>query len=289
MRPRLAYVTNPDSAHEDFDGPVLIEALDRARMDVVVQDWDVPAAWADFDAVLVGCAWGSTARRQEFLRWARTVDEETLLANPLRSLVRSTDRTYLRDLASHGFPCVPMLWFEPGDDAAILAEEVAATGWASLRVEPNTVTADARAVEADSVDTAVSAAADLLEAGCIVSVEGRPADEPERAQTAVVLVGGRAAYGFTHGDQATGARLITVDDDLAQLATRVVAYDSAGEEPVCARVDLVRGTDGWLLQDYNTCGPELMLQAHPAAAEDLAWAVKARIMPDERRSASLGR
>lgn len=288
MRPRIAYVTNPDSGSEDHDRELLLAAFDRARMDVQLRDWDQDTDWEQYDALMLASSWGETGRRQEFLRWARSADLQTLLANPVRSLVRSTDRTYLRDLNRDGVPCVPALWFEPGDSRDDLTAQIEATGWESFAVEPNTLTPEVHGTTVGSPAEAIDAAERLLEAGRIVSVRGWPAEHPPPDGVGVVLIGGRISHAFPARNGEFSLEVVEVDDELAQVAQRVAGFEADGEHPVYARVDAVWDGNQWLVRDFDACGPDLHLRDRPASADELARAVRALIIPDERRSASAG-
>ena len=133
MHPRVAYVTHSGSAAPDPDIDVALPALEAAGLDPEVCAWDADATWDAFDLVLVRSAWDHSARRQDFLRWARSVEDQTRLANPALTLARNTDRTYLRDLRKQGFPVVDTVWLEPGDDPAVAEAQIGARGGSGAR------------------------------------------------------------------------------------------------------------------------------------------------------------
>lgn len=250
MYPRIAYVTSAT----DSDQEPALAAFERAHLEGWAGGWEEQRAWDDFDLVLVRAA--DPERRTEFLKWARQVEEQTLLANPARVLARNSDRTYLRDLAHHGVPTVQTLWFEPGDDARVL--DLEQTGWHEFVVSPNIRGLMAPTLCSDPV-AAVQRATELAARGWVAMIQPRTP-----TGLSVIFLGGAVSHASAE-----------IPERAAELLPAITA--AYGEELLQARVDLVEQDDGWVLEDVNATDPELLLDA--TAADRLARAVRTLLSP----------
>lgn len=277
MRPQVAYVIDPeDDGTVGLDRTLLVDAFDRAGLDTTVVAWDSSIDWSDFDLVFIAHLHEPVVRRNEFLQWARHVEGETALMNPVLLLVRTTDRTHLRDLARRGIECVPRLWFEPGDAGSQVRVDVLESGWSRFLVRSNT---EESTVVTESVEQVVQAVATILAAGGVASVEQEPGGRELRA----FVIDGRVSH-------AVDALSEPVDLDAAAVELIEHAVTAVTDEigHVYLRVDLQ--FDGqWRLSGVSACVPRLFLDGRPEAADDLVWALRAQIIPDERRSGTLER
>lgn len=70
-----AYVTFANPSTDDEREPVLA-AWRAAGIEGRVERWDDPGVdWSAYDAVVVRSVWDYILRREEFLAWARAVEE----------------------------------------------------------------------------------------------------------------------------------------------------------------------------------------------------------------------
>lgn len=283
MHPRVAYVT-PEAATEP-DTAAALSAIEAAGMDAQSRSWDSDTAWDEYDLVLVRSAWGHEQRRQDFLRWARWVEDHTRLANPAVTLARNTDRTYLRDLRQRGLAIVDTLWFEPGDDPAAFDAEISARGWEICAVRPHIGGTAAHVLEGGREVTA--AAQSWASQGAVAMVQ--PADWVSRpgAQVSVVFVGGRVCMAVTShtGDApvamgATRVSIVELDQAVTDLAVEVHATASAGERLLYARVDLVQDAGDWSVWGFEATDPSLFLDTDPRSAAAMGHAVRTWIIPE---------
>lgn len=268
MFPRVAYVTSSDA--DPDRGPVL-EALAEARLEPVTVAWDAAVDWASFEVVLVSGARDCFGRRQEFLRWARRVEEQTLLANPARTLARNTDRSYLRDLARAGMPTVETIWFEPGDDESELAERLTHVGWDRFLVMPGVVGASPSA-HSDPPDAAAHAAG-FAARGWSAMIRR---DDPGVPTTSVVILGDRVSHAVV------GEKPVGLPTDAADAIAEIAGVASDGEALLYARVDLVEMSMGWRVVEFAATAPRLFLEMDPGAAGRLAAAVRDLISPRQQ-------
>lgn len=286
MLPRIAYVTHRGSEDPDPDLPLAVAALEAARLDVEVIAWDADTAWDEFDLVLVRSPWDYPGRRAEFLRWARAVEDCTALANPALTLARNTDLTYLRDFARQGIATIDTIWFEPGESPAQLEQEIAQRGWTNCTVRPNIGDEDTvTGVLADPAE-ALRVAVDLTARGLLAVVQEAAGGTEE---VSAVVIAGKISHAVRghRGRNGQAADAVRIDDALADTVGDILPVAAAQDALLYARVDVVSGPDGWVLRAFEATAPRLFLEAAEHAADDLAWAVRQRVMPDARASGSL--
>ncbi|MCB0922538.1 MAG: hypothetical protein KDC08_12090, partial [Actinobacteria bacterium] len=255
---------------------VALPALEDAGLDPEVCAWDGDATWDAFDLVLVRSAWDHSARRQDFLRWARSVEDQTRLANPALTLARNTDRTYLRDLRKQGFPVVDTVWLEPGDDPAVAEAQIGARGWERCVVRPHVGTGSAGVEVADGVAQAARTAAAMAAHGAVAMVQ--PASWSDHAHRSVVVLDGQITHAVTAPVGTTAPMPADVDEGVADLTRAVFDSARAGEQLLYARIDLVDDDGEWLLWGFEATDPCLYLDSTSATA--LGQAVREWIMPE---------
>lgn len=271
MYPRIAYVTYSGDL-PDTDLEPALAAMRRARLEPDAVTWDAPVDWQEYDLVLVRSVWDYAGRRQEFLRWARAVEDQTVLANPARILARNTDPNHLRDLARAGVATVDTVWFEPGDDPAACERVLTARGWARFCVRPSV--GPVTWTLAGSPQEAATSAAELAGRGHLAMIQ--PAgDEPTLS---VIVLGGRASHAVRREPAGVVVPAV-VPEDVAELLPEVLAAGSDGEDLLYARVDLIEQAGTWLLSDFEATEPRLFLDADPGAADRLAHAVRVAVSP----------
>jgi hypothetical protein len=281
MYPRIAYVTDRGDL-PDPDLPLAMAAMERARLAPVAVAWDSDTAWDDFDLVMVRSTWDYVGRRHEFLRWARSVEERTLLANPARILARTTDKTYLRDLALRGVATIETVWFEPGDDVAACTSRLREYGWDRFVVKPNV---DGGAVLVDTASDAAEVAAQRAGEGRLALIQPYLPVVEREAELSVVLLGGAISHAvhrrspLTRDGDDSAAGAVPVPHEVRELLPGIVRAVSDEEPLLYARADLVPFDGRWLLMEFEATEPRLFLDAEPAAADRLAHAVRMAVSP----------
>lgn len=269
MRPQVAYVAGqPD---ENPDRAAALSALDRAGLDARPVSWDDPIDWGDADLVLVAQPQIGSDARRDFLRWAREVEELTRLANPAIALVRSSDRSYLRDAEGQGVPVVDTVWLEPGDTAQDCTEALAARDWTRFAVGAAAAGPDTWETAHDI--TAAARAAERIAAGgavAMVQSHGVVTAPP----LGVVVLGDRVSHGVRAGVPAD------VDEGLGRRALGWARTAMACENLLHARVDLVEQSGEWRLAGVDATAPRLHLDLASHAGDAYGHAVRQWVMPD---------
>ncbi len=283
MYPRIAYVTYRGDL-PDPDLPLALAALRAARLDAEAVVWDDDVDWGDFDLVVVRSTWDYSMRRPEFLRWARGVEEVTRLANPVRCLVKNTDKTYLRQFAAHGIPTIPTVWFEPGDDRAACADLLAGTEWTRFVVKPNIGDGVFSSAPLPSAQEAATVAAHLAARGLTALIQPYLSVVERSAELSVVVLGGVVSHAVTRIPSPDGPAQVSaaaVPVDVAETVREILALTCEEHPLLYARVDLIPGADGWLVMEFEATEPRLFLDAAPDAATRFARAVRAVVSPTD--------
>ncbi len=283
MYPRVAYVTYSGNL-PDHDLPLALAALREARLDAEAVVWDDRSVdWGDFDLVVVRSTWDYVPRRPEFLRWARSVEDTTRLANPARCLAKNTDKTYLRRFAQAGVPTIPTEWFEPGDFVGDCVQSISDRGWQRMVVKPNVDGAGLNAVLVDSADAAAEQASQWAKVGLTALIQPYLSVVERSAELSVVVLGGRVSHAvtrkapMTNSGDSSAVAAVPVPDTVLELVPDIMRAGRDGEELLYARIDLVPDGADWLVMEFEATEPRLFLDAVPEGPSRFVAAVKAAL------------
>lgn len=238
----------PDAFEHDQMVDCLSDAFASRGNEIAAVSWDdTTTDWSDFDAALIGSTWDYQDRLDAFLERLAHIERETRLFNP-GALVRWNSRkTYLRDLESKSVRTVPTLWLDvPGEtdartafdaldsDDIVFKRQVGANAEGQFRLKRgDPVPAMSHPMMAQPFLPAIRTEGELsfvfVDGGFSHALVKSAAEGDYRIQSSY---GGREA---PHGPGPS---------DMAA-ATAVIG--SLGDQPLYARVDMVRGEDGDLL------------------------------------------
>jgi glutathione synthase/RimK-type ligase-like ATP-grasp enzyme len=245
--------------------------------------------WQAYDAVVIRSTWDYTEDVGAFLRTLEGIERSgARLFNPPDLVRWNVRKTYLRDVARRGVPVVPTVWREclrPGDLAGLL-DEVGAT---EAVVKP---VVGASAGGAFRLGRRVSP-------GRAESVEAYYADRPLLAQPFLPAVVTEGEYSLVYFDGAFshailktpkrndfrvqeehGGLIRPVGADAALRAAGAAAVRAVDEDPLYARVDVVRGGgggDGYLLMELELVEPALYFRTDRDAPARFARALHRRV------------
>lgn len=250
--------------------------------------WDDPGVdWAEARFVLVRSTWDYDHRREEFLGWARKVQQLTTLVNTASVLEWNTDKIYLLDLIEAGLPVVPTIGVE---DESELAPALAS--FEAAVVKPR-VGAGGRGVVVFDYEPGGPEGLDesQLKMGPWIV---QPLVESVRTEgeTSVFVLGGevvsqvqkRPAPGEIRVHEEYGGRseAVEVTEEARDLASRTVVVAEHLLEVALpyARVDLMRMADGTLVvSELEVAEPGLYLDVVPANAVAFAETVAGLLAP----------
>lgn len=268
------------------DWPLIEAACAEAGLTAVRCRWDDGEVdWAAFDGVVIRSTWDYLDRRDEFVAWARRVEQVTRLANPAAVIAWNTDKRYLRDLAAAGVPVTETAWIEPGAAAVEPA-------WPDYVVKPS--------VSAGAIGAARYRAGEWELAGAhiaAITATGRAAlvqpylhELDAVGETGTYLLGGEPSHAIAKtailrpgtpppDDYSLAETQVStpreLDHGLLDVARRAVEAIPAG--PVLyARVDTAPTADGPVLIELEVVEPHLFLaETAPSAAATYARAIAA--------------
>jgi glutathione synthase/RimK-type ligase-like ATP-grasp enzyme len=120
----------------DADSAVLMKALEKRGVDSKSVSWDDPSVdWAEPDLCIIKSASNYGLQPESFIRWARTVEEKTLLWNKCSLVEWNHDKHYLKDLESKGVPIPPSIFVEKESEER-LGDILSGKGWSEIVIKP---------------------------------------------------------------------------------------------------------------------------------------------------------
>jgi glutathione synthase/RimK-type ligase-like ATP-grasp enzyme len=263
----------------DEDGPALLAALQRRRVEAVAAVWDDPhVRWDAFDLVVLRSTWDYAESYERFLAW---VDSVPRLLNPPEVVRWSTDKRYLLELAAAGAPVVPSRFLAPGDALAppdhrfVIKPAVSAGGRHSAAYEP------------DRADRARDHVGRLHAQGRTAIVQPYLGAIDDRGECGLVYLGGRYSHAFR---KASLLRPGAPTSSALYLPESIEPYEpspaerAAGDRTLASlpfpterllygRVDLAPGPEGPLVLEVELAEPSLYLATTPDGAERFAAAI----------------
>jgi glutathione synthase/RimK-type ligase-like ATP-grasp enzyme len=282
-RKTVAFLTMQDPGDYVTDYHLCLSEMSALGWTVREVAWrDTAIDWADFDAVYLCTAWDYPLHVEEFFAVLERIAEAGALLVNNQSLVRwNIRKSYLRDLASRGADIVPSLWVSTYDAADI-------PGWfATLQADTVVIKPE---VGANAQDTFVlrnplnSVTDELLQTTFQRrSFLVQPFVESicSEGEFSLFFFAGEFSHailkmpaaGDFRSQEEHGASIhgISPDAALLQAGSRVAGLIEP--QPVYARIDLVRGSDGrFLLMELELIEPSLYFRMDEAAPARFAAA-----------------
>lgn len=277
--------TCSDLPDGDDDGAELVEAFAAQGIEARWAVWDDPAVEWTSRPVVLRSTWDYTARREEFLAWARSVPG---LLNPAPVVEWSSDKVYLRDLGEAGVPIVPTAWSAPNEPYEL-------PRGVEYVIKPSVGAGSRGAGRFDTGDSLLAAAhvQGLHDLGRTVMIQPYMSDVDARGETALIYIAGKFSHAVRKAALLPAGTVHTVDQRAlyveetihprepsdAELAVGngiVEILTQRFGELLYARVDLLPGPDGPLLIELELAEPSLFLGYGPGSADLLAVATASR-------------
>jgi len=242
--------------------------------------WDDESVdWESYDLVVVRSTWGYAQKYSEFLAWAHA---RAHLVNPYDVIEYSSDKHYLGDLASLGYPVIDTAYCEIGEtplfpDVAFVVKPAVGAG-----------SIDAARFEADEVTAATLHVNQLHDSGRCALIQPYVTSIDVNGERALIFLDGEFSHAMTkraHLTVAPGDRdgdfrtrqmsVARAEPDALELAQRIMTGQFQGL--AYGRVDLVATPDGWKLMELELVEPALYLKYDGSAAARGANALVRRI------------
>lgn len=260
-------------------GDLVVRELADRGVSAAWVAWDDPGVdWAEARRVLIRSTWDYERRRDEFIDWARKVQQLTTLVNTAQVVEWNTDKIYLLDLIEAELPVVPTL----GVDSEFELAPAVATFEPAV-VKPR-VGAGGRGVVVFDLEPGGPEGLDesQLQPGPWV-VQPLVESVHTEGETSVFVLGGRVvsqvrklpASGEIRVQEEYGgtAEAVEVTTEAGELALRTVEVAEKLLSTVLpyARVDLMRLADGQLVvSELEVVEPGLYLDIVPGNAAAFA-------------------
>jgi len=289
VRRRIALAScDPFPAVVDDEEP-LRSALRVRGYEVVDPAWDAAFDWASCAAVLLRCTWDYHTRCDEFVAWCERTARLTHLFHGPHIVRWNVDKRYLAQLAARGVPIAPTVWLDP-ESVDLDAIRAAARGWRRGFLKP-VVGANASDTLRFSCDEAgLEAALAHVRTTSVPFMLQPYLDSVERdGELSIIAIDGEPSHAIRKvpaaGDYRVqedwGARDEPWLPDPAALKRARdalgAAADLLGERLLYGRVDLLKGDDGYVLNELELVEPALFFRHSHATAERLAAALCARL------------
>ncbi|HEX5770742.1 MAG TPA: ATP-grasp domain-containing protein [Nocardioidaceae bacterium] len=260
-------------------GELVVRELADRGVSAAWVAWDDPGVdWAEARRVLIRSTWDYERRRDEFIDWARKVQQLTTLVNTAQVVEWNTDKIYLLDLIEAELPVVPTL----GVDSEFELAPAVATFEPAV-VKPR-VGAGGRGVVVFDLEPGGPEGLDesQLQPGPWV-VQPLVESVHTEGETSVFVLGGRVVSQVrklpaageirVHEEYGGTAEAVEVTAEAGDLALRTVEVAEKLLATVLpyARVDLMRLADGQLVvSELEVVEPGLYLDVVPGNAAAFA-------------------
>lgn len=260
-------------------GDLVVRELADRGVSAAWVAWDDPGVdWAEARRVLIRSTWDYERRRDEFIDWARKVQQLTTLVNTAQVVEWNTDKIYLLDLIGTELPVVPTL----GVDSEFELAPAVATFEPAV-VKPR-VGAGGRGVVVFDLEPGGPEGLDesQLQPGPWV-VQPLVESVHTEGETSVFVLGGRVVSQVrklpasgeirVHEEYGGTAEAVEVTTEAGDLALRTVEVAEKLLSTVLpyARVDLMRLADGQLVvSELEVVEPGLYLDIVPGNAAAFA-------------------
>ena len=271
---------------EDPDTPLLATALRGAGASVEVADWrDAEVDWSSARLTMLRSPWDYVDAVEEFVSWMRKTGAVTQLWNPPALVEWNVHKAYLLDLGVRGAPVVPTVVLLHGT-AASLDGICDARGWNTVVVKPAVGIGGHGTGRFDVGDPNAQAHLDALLARGDTLVQPFMPSVATDGEISVVLFDGVPSHAVRKAPDTDDYRVqeewggrteaVELTAGVAELAARICSV--LPEQPLYARVDMLRAGDLWHVLEVEVTEPSLFLDLAPRAATDaLVRAVMSRL------------
>ena len=263
----------------DPDSPLLLDAFARRGVEAQLAVWDADVDWGHYDLVVIRSTWDYTARRAQFLTWARSLAR---VLNPYEVLEYSSDKHYLADVGRH-HRVVTSTFCDVGDEPRFPEGDFVVkpcVGAGSLDVDR---------YRSHDHERAVAHVARLHAHGRDALIQPYVTSVDVVGERALVFIDGAFSHAMTKGAMLNVAQLdrnalfrreqmsrATPEPDAVDFAESLLT-EAGFADLLYARVDLVNTEHGWALMELELVEPSLFLSFDGTAADRLVDAVIRRL------------
>ena len=275
----IAFITAEELPKPDQETELLAQALAQLGLATTTLAWTEPHDWSAFSLVVLRTPWDYFRRVDQFLAWAKGVDQVTKLVNPYEVIQWNSHKRYLLELAQRGVPIVPTVLVNSGTSALSLSSCFSAS---ELVVKP-TVGIGAFGAKKGGADdvSLLSHAQALLNQGDIL-VQPFVPSIAARGEVSLLYFGGEYSHAVRKvplsGDYRVqdeyGGTVQLYQPTAAELQVAAQSLAAAPGPALYARVDLVDWDSQPVLMELELIEPELFIRFLPASVSRLAERIR---------------
>jgi glutathione synthase/RimK-type ligase-like ATP-grasp enzyme len=245
--------------------------------------------WDTYDAVLIRSPWDYQQDADAFIKLLERIEASSArLENSLELVKWNIRKTYLRDLEQAGIDIVPTLWAEGLDERLSGAvEKLGSPRALILKPQVSANADDTFRIAAHRWPVELQQLKPLFDRRPLMLQPYLPAIEQE-GEFSLFYFGGAYSHAIlktpASGDfrvqEEHGGRLLGIEPDatLRSVADRVLdGISRLLQEPLYARVDLVRDGAAWRLMEVELIEPSLYFNMDPLSAARFAEAFERRM------------
>ena len=278
---RLALATAAHLPQCSDDDQVLIAALRDAGIDAAPVIWDEPTDWLAWDAVLIRSIWDYHLKYSRFLGWLDALDDAAIpVFNPTDVVRWNADKSYMLELEQAGVRITPTV-LTKSDDARMLADIAAQTGWRHLVVKPTVASTGYETWMLDAPITPEAEARFAAQRARMDLLVQEFASGVHQGEMSLVFLNGEYSHAVLKraaGDEFRvhiehGGTVESVVPTDAQIEWARSVLSAVVQPWVYARVDAVSDAAGMMVMELELLDPELFFHYDAAAASKLITAI----------------
>lgn len=266
---------------------LVLDAFRLRNVPVRRSAWDDPSIVSSPPrAAIIRATWDYTERFDEFVRTLTAIAQQTMLINPLSTVLWNLDKHYLRDLFRRGVNIPPTSYIEKGTSGT-LAEHSRKCGLTDAILKP-VMSAGARHTyrfHGDDTAALESTFRDLVNAEAMM-LQPFLSSVVTEGEVTLVMIGGkyshavrkRAKEGDFRVQDDFGGTVHPHTPDEAEIRLAEAAMAACDPVPLYGRVDILRDAEGRpAVSELELIEPELWFRFHPASAGVFAGMVHAHL------------
>jgi len=276
-------------AHNDEDDLYLRDALEQVGVPAKIVLWDESEYdWCEPSLVLVRSTWDYVKDYSRFFSWASSINQKTLLMNPLSVLQWSSNKRYLLDIERVGGQIIPTIWLSQHqrDEAATIIQS-ALRKWGSIIMKPCVGAGSVGFSRINSLDEGLAHLHALVPSGEVM-VQPFIRSFQEEGEYSLIFMGGvfsHAVRKFTRDlpvqkvPTPDGTR-VEIADVVPKEAHNLAAYilEAMRWNHIFARIDVVFYQGQVCVNEIELIEPRLFLTMKPHSALVAARTIRDYLM-----------
>lgn len=271
-------IRREDAFEHDYMMDMLRPAHKVLGYDLQDIAWDDPNAdWSRYSAAIIGTTWDYWDHQERFLKTLGIIANKTPLFNSPDMVSWNSHKSYLKEFSANGIATIPTIWLDnPTPEATARAfDELGSDDLVFKRQVGAGAEGQHRLIRSDKTPTFEHA---------MMAQPFLPQIQTE-GEFSFIFVDGEFCHALLKtakpGDYRIQSSYGGAEDvynpttDEIAIAKNIVAQ--MDETPLYARVDMIRGEDGFLLMELELIEPYLYPKEGPELGERLAAATVARL------------